>query len=109
MSHCDENKYDTAGTPDPLSKTSPTATSPTEFATAAPGSDHPPSNAAIPTQCQSEHDREIPEVDLMSPLTLRGVTFRNRIAMAPMCMYSAHDGFANDFHLVHLGSRQSEA
>ncbi|AKH39612.1 oxidoreductase [Nitrosomonas communis] len=63
------------------------------------------SNAAIQTQCQSEHDREIPEEDLMSPLTLRGVTFRNRIAISPMCMYSAHDGFANDFHLVHLGSR----
>ncbi len=52
-----------------------------------------------------EDDREVPEVDLFSPLTLRGLTFRNRIAMSPMCMYSAHDGFANDFHLVHLGSR----
>ncbi|MEO6563883.1 MAG: oxidoreductase, partial [Nitrosospira sp.] len=56
-------------------------------------------------QCQSAHDREIPEVDLLSPLTIRGVTFRNRISMSPMCMYSAQDGFANDFHLVHLGSR----
>ena len=56
-------------------------------------------------QCQYEHDREVPEVDLLSPLTIRGVTFRNRIAMSPMCMYSAEDGFANDFHLVHLGSR----
>ena len=56
-------------------------------------------------QCQCEHDREVPEVDLLSPLTIRGVTFRNRIAMSPMCMYSAEDGFANDFHLVHLGSR----
>lgn len=52
-----------------------------------------------------EHDWEVPEVDLFSPITLRGLTFRNRIAMSPMCMYSAHDGFANDFHLVHLGSR----
>lgn len=56
-------------------------------------------------QCQCEHDREVPEVDLLSPLTIRGITFRNRIAMSPMCMYSAEDGFANDFHLVHLGSR----
>ena len=56
-------------------------------------------------QCQCKHDREVPEVDLLSPLTIRSVTFRNRIAMSPMCMYSAEDGFANDFHLVHLGSR----
>src|SRR5688500_8377880 len=59
----------------------------------------------IQVQCQSEHDREVPEVDLMSLLTIGSVTFRNRIAMSPMCMYSAQDGFANDFHLVHLGSR----
>ena len=51
------------------------------------------------------HDREVPEVDLLSPLSLRGVTLRNRIAMAPMCQYSAEDGIANDWHLVHLGSR----
>ena len=51
------------------------------------------------------HDREVPEVDLFTPMTIRGLTFRNRIAMSPMCMYSADDGFANDFHLVHLGSR----
>jgi 2,4-dienoyl-CoA reductase-like NADH-dependent reductase (Old Yellow Enzyme family) len=43
--------------------------------------------------------------DLFSPLTIRGVTFRNRIAVSPMCEYSSHDGFANDWHLVHLGSR----
>jgi len=42
---------------------------------------------------------------LFSPLVLRGLTLRNRIAVAPMCMYSAQDGFANDWHLVHLGSR----
>jgi 2,4-dienoyl-CoA reductase-like NADH-dependent reductase (Old Yellow Enzyme family) len=53
----------------------------------------------------SDHDREVPEVDLLSPLTLRGVTFRNRIVMAPMCQYSARDGLADDWHLVHLGSR----
>lgn len=42
---------------------------------------------------------------LFSPLTLRGVTLSNRIAVAPMCQYSAQDGFANDWHMVHLGSR----
>ena len=42
---------------------------------------------------------------LFAPLTLRGITFRNRIAVSPMCQYSSEDGFANDWHLVHLGSR----
>lgn len=53
----------------------------------------------------SDHDREVPEIDLLSPLTLRGVTLRNRMAMSPMCQYSAVDGMPNDWHLVHLGSR----
>lgn len=42
---------------------------------------------------------------LFSPLRIKDVTFRNRIGISPMCMYSAIDGFANDWHLVHLGSR----
>jgi 2,4-dienoyl-CoA reductase-like NADH-dependent reductase (Old Yellow Enzyme family) len=42
---------------------------------------------------------------LHEPMTLRGVTFRNRIGVSPMCEYSSVDGFANDWHLVHLGSR----
>ncbi|GLS05528.1 oxidoreductase [Chitiniphilus shinanonensis] len=42
---------------------------------------------------------------LFEPLTLRGLTLPNRIAVSPMCEYSAEDGFANDWHLVHLGSR----
>jgi 2,4-dienoyl-CoA reductase-like NADH-dependent reductase (Old Yellow Enzyme family) len=42
---------------------------------------------------------------LFDPLKLRGVTFRNRIAVSPMCQYSSTDGFADDWHLVHLGSR----
>src|SRR5687768_10598681 len=44
-------------------------------------------------------------IHLFSPFTLRGVTARNRIAVSPMCEYSSEDGFANDWHLVHLGSR----
>jgi 2,4-dienoyl-CoA reductase-like NADH-dependent reductase (Old Yellow Enzyme family) len=40
---------------------------------------------------------------LLQPLALRGVTLPNRIVIAPMCMYSATDGLASDFHLVHLG------
>ena len=47
----------------------------------------------------------MPEPGLFSPLTIRGVTMRNRIAVSPMCEYSSEDGFANDWHLVHLGSR----
>src|SRR5271156_944785 len=42
---------------------------------------------------------------LFSPLTLRSVTLRNRIGVSPMCQYLSVDGFANDWHLVHLGSR----
>ncbi len=42
---------------------------------------------------------------LFSPLEIRGVTFRNRICVSPMCQYSCEDGFATDWHLVHLGSR----
>ena len=42
---------------------------------------------------------------LFEPLALRGVMLKNRIVVSPMCQYSAEDGFANDWHLVHLGSR----
>lgn len=40
---------------------------------------------------------------LLSPITLRSLTLRNRTVVAPMCQYSAIDGFANDWHFVHLG------
>ena len=42
---------------------------------------------------------------LFSPFQLRSVTFPNRIGVSPMCQYSSQDGFATDWHLVHLGSR----
>lgn len=42
---------------------------------------------------------------LFDPLTLRDVTFRNRIGVSPMCQYSSEDGAATDWHLVHLGAR----
>jgi 2,4-dienoyl-CoA reductase-like NADH-dependent reductase (Old Yellow Enzyme family) len=42
---------------------------------------------------------------LFSPLTIKSVTFKNRLVVSPMCQYSSVDGFANDWHLVHLGSR----
>jgi len=42
---------------------------------------------------------------LFSPLTIKKINLKNRIVISPMCQYSAIDGFANDWHLVHLGSR----
>ena len=42
---------------------------------------------------------------LFDPLTLRALTLRNRIVVSPMCQYSSVVGFANDWHLTHLGSR----
>ncbi|MBD5656046.1 MAG: NADH:flavin oxidoreductase/NADH oxidase [Candidatus Eremiobacteraeota bacterium] len=42
---------------------------------------------------------------LFDPLQVRGVTMRNRIAVSPMCEYSSRDGYASDWHLMHLGSR----
>jgi len=41
--------------------------------------------------------------DLFSPLSLRGLTLRNRTVVSPMCQYSAKDGLANDWHFAHLG------
>jgi 2,4-dienoyl-CoA reductase-like NADH-dependent reductase (Old Yellow Enzyme family) len=42
---------------------------------------------------------------LFQPLSIRSITLPNRIAVSPMCQYSSEDGFASDWHLVHLGSR----
>ena len=42
---------------------------------------------------------------LFAPLALRSLTLPNRIAVSPMCQYSSEDGFASDWHFVHLGSR----
>lgn len=54
---------------------------------------------------KAEHDRNYPDFDLLSPLTIRDLKLRNRIVVSPMCQYIAHDGFADDWHLVHQGSR----
>ena len=51
----------------------------------------------------ADNSNSIPH--LFSPLTVRSVTLRNRIGVSPMCQYSATDGFANDWHYVHLGAR----
>jgi 2,4-dienoyl-CoA reductase-like NADH-dependent reductase (Old Yellow Enzyme family) len=70
-----------------------------------PNAAQSPAVATHGALADASHDREVPEVDLLSPLNLQGVALRNRIVMAPMCQYSAEEGFANDWHLVHLGSR----
>ncbi len=72
-----------------------------------PTSDRPQDSqvTAHGASADTEHDREVPEVDLLSRLKIRGVTLRHRIVMSPMCQYSAEEGMADDWHLVHLGSR----
>lgn len=52
-----------------------------------------------------EQKKDMQVEPLFQPLQLRGLTLRNRIAVSPMCQYSSVDGFATDWHLVHLGSR----
>ena len=60
-------------------------------------------DALISPQADGGSNR--PPPPMFAPITLRGVTFPNRVAVSPMCMYSAKDGSATDWHLVHLGSR----
>jgi 2,4-dienoyl-CoA reductase-like NADH-dependent reductase (Old Yellow Enzyme family) len=60
---------------------------------------HPGCSSAV------DHDRSLPDFDLLSPLTIRGIQLKNRIVVSPMCQYCAIDGLADDWHLVHLGSR----
>lgn len=42
---------------------------------------------------------------LLTSFHLKGITLKNRVVMSPMCQYSAEDGFANDWHFIHYGSR----
>jgi len=63
----------------------------------------------IDSRTTGENERRIlrrdPSPHLFRPLTIRSVTTRNRIMLSPMCQYSAEDGLATDWHLVHLGAR----
>ena len=68
-----------------------TAPNAATHATAAAGGSQPPQAGPIP--------------HLFRPITLRSVTARNRIAVSPMCQYSASEGVANDWHFQHLASR----
>ncbi len=47
----------------------------------------------------------IKEPALFSPLKIKSLDIKNRMTVSPMCMYSSEDGFTNNWHLVHLGSR----
>ena len=49
--------------------------------------------------------RRDPNPHLFRPIAFRSVTARNRVMLSPMCQYSARDGLANDWHLMHLGAR----
>jgi 2,4-dienoyl-CoA reductase-like NADH-dependent reductase (Old Yellow Enzyme family) len=56
-------------------------------------------------QAKRGHEAHAAAASFLTPLKLRDITLRSRIAMSPMCQYSADEGLANDWHLVHLGSR----
>jgi 2,4-dienoyl-CoA reductase-like NADH-dependent reductase (Old Yellow Enzyme family) len=57
------------------------------------------------SELRTSETQNPPAIDLLSPLTIEGVTLRNRIVVSPMCQYCTVDGLADDWHLVHLGSR----
>src|SRR4051812_17171165 len=57
------------------------------------------------TSARTVPTRYRPMPHLFEPFTLRGLTLANRIIVSPMCEYACVDGMANDWHLVHLGSR----
>jgi 2,4-dienoyl-CoA reductase-like NADH-dependent reductase (Old Yellow Enzyme family) len=61
--------------------------------------------SAVLSTFHDPHEERRMAASLYEPLTLRDVTFKNRIGVSPMCQYSSVDGFATDWHLVHLGSR----
>jgi 2,4-dienoyl-CoA reductase-like NADH-dependent reductase (Old Yellow Enzyme family) len=46
---------------------------------------------------------------LFDPLTVKELTFANRVFVSPMCQYSSDDGHANDWHFVHLGNRAMDS
>ncbi|MGU7773809.1 NADH:flavin oxidoreductase/NADH oxidase [Burkholderia sp. MR1-5-21] len=56
-------------------------------------------SSAVRDDASSEHEH------LFSPIEIRGVQLQSRIVLSPMCQFSSIDGFASDWHLVHLGSR----
>lgn len=64
-----------------------------------------PWDSALVASFPNKENLDDPMTKLFEPLKIKDITFRNRIAVSPMCQYSSVDGFPNDWHLVHLGSR----
>ncbi len=66
-------------------------------------------SSSNPFATRGENERKVfqrdPTPHMFRPYPMRSVTARNRIMVSPMCQYSATDGVANEWHLVHLGSR----
>ena len=61
--------------------------------------------STIEAPVSSAADQANAAANLFSSLPIRAITLPNRIVVSPMCQYSCQDGFANDWHLVHLGQR----
>jgi anthraniloyl-CoA monooxygenase len=61
--------------------------------------------AAVDEWFRGTVDAPHPTPPMFTGFRLRGLTLRNRVVVSPMCQYSAQDGLANDWHLVHLGAR----
>ena len=55
----------------------------------------------LPPQSDFPQNEKLPK--LLQPITIRGLTFKNRAFVSPMCQFSADDGHATDWHLVHIG------
>ncbi|EED18157.1 2,4-dienoyl-CoA reductase [NADPH], putative [Talaromyces stipitatus ATCC 10500] len=62
-----------------------------------------PAQNPIPGSAANPQSTGKPLPKLFQPLTVRGVTFQNRLALSPMCQYSAQDGHMTDWHMAHLG------
>jgi 2,4-dienoyl-CoA reductase-like NADH-dependent reductase (Old Yellow Enzyme family) len=73
--------------------------------TTSPVQNPPPVDVRIGCPASIDPNRTLPDVDLFTPLRIEGITLRNRVVVSPMCQYCAKDGLADDWHLVHLGSR----
>jgi 2,4-dienoyl-CoA reductase-like NADH-dependent reductase (Old Yellow Enzyme family) len=85
-------------------KTAAETAAQTAAKTAAETAAQTAAKTAAETAAQTAATKES-AANLFSPLTIRSVTLRNRIGISPMCQYHSVDGFAEDWHLVHLGSR----
>mgnify|MGYP000860357612 FL=1 len=74
-------------------------------ASGRPKPDQPPRGAATRAAAERGGSHPHPTPPMLLPLTVRGLTLKNRIVVSPMAQYSAVDGAVGDYHLVHLGAR----